>query len=60
MLPSIQTKACVKIFEELCQKAASIVIRFLVHGDITMWQLFSLTNYKDLIYIKKFSLKTCF
>ena len=28
MLPSIQTKACLKIFAELFQKGTSIVIRF--------------------------------
>ena len=33
MLPSVQTMARVKIFAELCQKATTAVIRFLVHRD---------------------------
>lgn len=70
MLLSIQTKACIRIFTELCKKATSIVTRFLLDSDITMGQLFftqklsrSYSKIKERAKIhicKRIQLKTCF
>ena len=71
MLPSTQTKVCLKILAEVYQKVTSIATRFLVHRDIILWQnCFSVTNYQEFkarlqgeqnTYMqKKFSLKACF